>query len=584
MLAKIGHVLLDENKIAKYKKITLVLFFIGLTLFISFPLLCNRIFIVEKLLKHSETFNNQIQRTTFTDTSISFIEKFKTHDKQKPEDAIRGIFSEFDNISESFYMGCKTISVDITSQRGDGTKYLLINFIYDNENYYRNRNLMLMYTLLTHFSVRSNYNWLAMDIKVNFISTNDYYKNPSKILEMMENHENYISQKADFVINLDMLSDIGKISNFLFKLNGKDSECTDMDFYKVCYDNLNHFFPGKIKTNNKVFNTKTKIFIRNIVTNLGSVLKNIFPNNEISYELGFIYFLESIFDNFLLVTNKIDLNNHLISNHFNSLYIKIQEQNSHQDSNQLSIDTNFDEITIKNSFNFLLSLERILKSLNKSEIELFRGEMSYILAAENMFQGHGNFLLILVFCVIKIFYEILGHLFTINYKEAQPYKIVASLVFTLTTSFFVLLELPTCASILALDFTKTFYLLVVLVFVGIFFSVWVLKLTKDGLLLLDSILSFLIALNCFNVFFINHGAGLLMTVIFMSHEILLTKISKHKGAQVISLGLILYLIHLDHSFISNIVGNYVESFNNVYFILNLCQVHIAYRLSLVLLS
>jgi hypothetical protein len=77
MLAKLGNVLINENKISKYKKLSLYVFIVGMILFFGMPFLSDKIFITEKQSKNSEIFYNQFKSDFFSSELKNVKEDFQ---------------------------------------------------------------------------------------------------------------------------------------------------------------------------------------------------------------------------------------------------------------------------------------------------------------------------------------------------------------------------------------------------------------------------------------------------------------------------------------------------------------------------
>ena len=72
MIAKVGKVLFAKERLGKFKKICSITFLIGIIILIIFPFLCNNIFIVEKQMKHSSSFDIYMNTNKFKKNSENF--------------------------------------------------------------------------------------------------------------------------------------------------------------------------------------------------------------------------------------------------------------------------------------------------------------------------------------------------------------------------------------------------------------------------------------------------------------------------------------------------------------------------------
>ena len=65
MLTKVGSIFFNEEKLPKYKKLSGILFIVGIIAIIAFPYLSEETYIVEKLLKNSPMIGVQINTEMF---------------------------------------------------------------------------------------------------------------------------------------------------------------------------------------------------------------------------------------------------------------------------------------------------------------------------------------------------------------------------------------------------------------------------------------------------------------------------------------------------------------------------------------
>ena len=68
-------------------------------------------------------------------------------------------------------------------------------------------------------SDRKNIKWLAKDIRFNFVPSKLFYDNPNSLVNMFTNDKNYLRQRLDFIVNIDIqhhLDDFEFLKFFLF--------------------------------------------------------------------------------------------------------------------------------------------------------------------------------------------------------------------------------------------------------------------------------------------------------------------------------------------------------------------------------
>jgi hypothetical protein len=630
MLAKVGNLLVDEKQVKKFKKISMITFIIGIVLFITLPLLTERIYILEKQLKGSEHFANQIS-SEFVLTSVkeyfNLAKDYKFDKQQNIVDYMKYVFNKekFKNTFSREILSKNSLKVDfeeevftvpIISQRGDRTKYIMINIIYDSSQpLLLQKNLFSIYSFIKHFQDRNSYHWLAKDIHFNFISKELFYRNPQIFLEnLIECSGEYNNQFLESVVNLDLMNTrFDSWKYLLLKIHGANSENVDMDFYKTFFDNFQFYLKneGIIKTHYPVFSDSTKFYLKNILNNINSLIGQFFPKsnkNKIHYPNDFVYFVENIIDNFLLANGKIDGNNLTISKGIYSILIKPVEEartDSRIEKHQEEI-ISFSNKNIKECINFLQAMERIVKNLSKVEIDSFRGEHNYILTSSHSFSGAGFFLFIPVLCVVRVFYEILQKIYLFNddsnankihkktslspqtrieEKRFSGAKICFYLMIIFLLHFLTFVNIDWLEYFLHKNALSTFYHILIFNFILTFAFFKKLDLSKAEEANLSNILRFLIAVNCFNFFFVNYGFGLLMTVWMLPLELLLVILNdKYKKTfmQVFLICFVGYCNLMEASFIENIINNFIEHTNHIYILLTFIMMFLNLRLNLVI--
>jgi len=602
MLAKFGNVLIDENKITKYKKLSFYVFILGIIFFFGLPFLSNKIFITEKQSKNSEIFYNQFKsdfysselkrlkedfqkvRSIFNsngenlDSNSNILKKIDVYDHDQYEENLINKKLMVNLLSKKNEKEIQT--VEIKSQRGDRLKFIMINVIY-TRNLNPGNILFDVFSFINHFSskYKSNYHWLSKDVQINFIEHELFYKDTKISLDLLTKNKNQKikeGQVIDFILNIDT-SQLN-FNNLLLKINGANGEIIDMDFYKILKDNFSSLYKeNKIRPFNSFFTNKTKKIMMKIYKQFADVMKLFLSvinktNKEYSYENDFVYFIDNLFENYFHANEELDTNHLLISKGFNSVLIK--SINPLNQADVVSNTRNF-ELSLK----FLEGLERIIKIFSKSEIDLFRGDYNFILFNTSYFINIGIFLLVPVFLVIRIFYEILDNIYKIqdDHKEKQESKDLnkmentkqsSKIVSVLLVSIFfqvisflhieqIKFQLP------GLSYDTVFYSVLAFNFGFNFLIFFFARLNQKEQLLCDNLICFLFALNSFNFLFLNYGIGMILTIIFFPSELFFISF-KNKLFKISGLILIVSIMVIDRNMIYKIILNYVEHFNNVY--------------------
>jgi hypothetical protein len=590
MLAKIGNLIINENKINSYKKLSSILLLCGIFIFIALPLFSNRIFITEKQLKSSDSVYSQF--------------KFEFFRKEMREILLnKKIINKKDSIKSS-----KLESIHIISPRGERNKFIMINCIYDSswtENYLLSH-LAPLYTFISHLSNLDNITWLTKDIQFNFISKEEFYSNPEKLLIKLisdENQKTREGQMIEGVINLDFSKiNFDSEKYLLFKITGMNSENIDMDYYKTFFDNLliSNFQEEKIRTVDFYFSSYIKFYLKNILYNIGSMIQGLIPkdkNNLIRYEHDFVYFLENIFENYILTNEKINFNHLIISKGINSVLIK--ETNSHENGeffdnsqkeeyfsiNEANVNSYTNSNKMRLAFNFFSVMERVIKNFSKNEIETFRGDYNHIMTNSHSFVGIGFFILIPALCVLRIFYEILDKIYSSKNEEVLMSKIAAYSMILFLIQIMLFLHIKEIQNYLQFTLISTFYHILGLNFIFCFVVFRLMDLNKNEEIFFDNLIRFMLALNCFNIFFINYGIGLLLTVVLMPLEVILNYIQDKLNRiflQIFCLVFIMYCILMDKFIVESIIENFMNHFNNIYPIFSFIFIYLLFRINLVI--
>ncbi len=438
---------------------------------------------MEKQLKHSESFNIYQSKESFIENCKKFIDEssfwLKNYITQNGENIdsknviykktlyskhIKNILYSLKIINSKIfskiliknsskndindyvnYNNQEINSILIKSQRGDFTKSIIINFIYDLERNILDNSLHLAYAFLKNFENKKFFNWLSKDLLFNFVSRDLFNNNPDIfIYDYINNDENINSIFPEFFINIDLTElDTTESNNsfydFILKITGVNSENIDMDYYKIFYDNLIKFTKEYLPSNKfsiKNFENEIEIFSNTQFTSTINFLKNKilnFANGVIDIQSFrrtilfkelpeyYSYLLNNILENYLNFQREINSNDILISQGKLSLLIKIIQKEKYvkKSKKDFAQNKNFSTNIINIAFGLSCVLERAIKDLSKVEIDIFRGDHNYILTRNKKFQGTGLFIIIPVLCVLIIFYEILEKIYIINNIENE---------------------------------------------------------------------------------------------------------------------------------------------------------------------
>jgi hypothetical protein len=578
MINKFGEILFDDNKLPKYQKIATITMIVGLFIVIAYPYLTNKIFIVEKELKSSEFFYNQITRDSF----IKSIEVYKKLNIQTFDD-FKEVFNTFKNTKTDG----KIISADIISQRGERQKMLLINFLYDTSSGGLSRNLFLIYALLSHFSEKANYHWLSKDIRINLVPRHLFYYNPKEFLENLDDKD-YHRYKVDFILNLDLHHDLSDIGVLEFGINGVNSESTDMDYYKVLYDNLINQF--KITTNRKIFTHGVRRYLTKIFNSIDEVLQNfrlIFSEESKyipSYAESYIYLLENVISNYFLALGDINANHLFISANINAIVIKIRSSSNDVDKHSIQEYKSYSKEMIGQSFYFITALERILKNLSRCESDIFRGESNFILSTPFTFHNVSFILIILVLLTLKPFYKIVEFSQKANFDNIRLTKLLAYLITIISGLFIMFLEIEYINKHMFNSYLETFYFLCISSLVITFGMFRLLELNQEEYNFINALLTFIIVLNCYTVLFLNFGIGFCTSILFHTSEaVMVNKLQDTRDCLrhlVLCHGISYFILFLNPDFIYNIIEMFTIYHNSIYFFLSMIMIYYSLRLGL----
>ncbi len=592
MLNNFLAVIIDESKLAIFKKISNILFILGILSIIGLPLLGKKLYIVEKQLLNAELINS-LDYNKFIDYQYKY---FTMSEEEKLNDSIYKFCDGFIFQPKSTPYN-KINSRIFHSQRGEKIKFIMINLIYDqnlNNFIILKKANSIFYSL---FSFLSDYNftqWLSKDIQINYITSEFFYDNPNESYEKLTNGKyNKLISKGmtiDGILNIDLNEfNIENIEKILIKFNGINSELVDMDYVTMFINSLkfNYKKNGIFLTKNYMLSDKIKEILKLIFDNIGILFKNFIKIK--TYSKNMIYLIENIFENYFLINDKINTNHFFISNNYNSILFKIKSNNN-------EINSIINEKKINDYYSITNSLYIYLKIINNVEIDIFRGEYHYLYLGCFRFIGF-NFFLILFLLTMRILYEeidivyIIEFIFISEYKEPSKSINSSKILFILSLNciifIYIFLHIENIAYILNIkNYFTIFYLIIFCCFITQFIGFLLINLTRHEERFINNIFRFILILNCYQFISLNEGIGLYLTVTIMPMEFILLMIdNRHNNyIKIILLGIIVYPLISTKILINQMILNYIKFQNSVYPFIIITLFLLTYRIALVLIE
>ena len=626
MLSRIGVIFVDDRNINKLVNIAKLVCLIGMFAIIAFPYISENIYVMEKVMKHSNTFDNQLVLGTFQKSVNQFYDKLKLQQSMnKPFnfEAVVNIFEDFDNFHKEVIAFDpvkskeKAYIIHINSPRGDQRKSIVLTFVIENSNsaeFYKNKNLYMMYTLCSHFSNKDNMQYMSKDLKIVLVPKEIFYDKPSLLTELFITDQRFLNPQVEYIINMDLLNDLSDMNALVLKTTGMNAELDDMDYYTTMFLNLSIDFKKFITSNDVVFSRETKSYLRDIFDKVNKYLHSLLFVKDLKYEnypRDYVYFLEFMLDSFIRV-NKNDFNSQIISEKgLNSVLIKTRvlegrKTDSSTYDNSLNSNTSTKSQKLNYSYNFLQALERIIITLTLTEITIFRGERNYILCSPETFVSMGRFVLLPALCVVILVYQCLISFMKTNYKGSK--ELIMTMILLIAFSVYICLEIENIDWLIRLLLSKTrlqtdltyqitftYWIIMSLIFLlNISFILTLVKDDQKKRIYLSK-MRYFTALNSFLILFINPAFGFIISYFMLLLEIIYYDLdekyfdNRNKKMQVIkvvlNLGLqyVFYIWKWDMH--RNIITNYIQFFNNPYFCSSLIHIFLTFHLgySLVLI-
>ena len=457
----------------------------------------------------------------------------------------------------------------------------------------------VFYALIKFLSEKNNNSWLAKDIQINYVTKELFDNKPKECYELLTNAKyNERLQQGKIIsaiYNFDLSEiDLEKLSTFLIKIVGINTEHVDIDFYKMVVSNFNTNFNNndiKLTTNEQVLSNNVKNIILSVLNSFNDIIKNFAKVND--YKTKYIYIIQDIINDYFLIGNKITTNNLLISNRFNSLLIKTLGQTNYNNYNAR-------DRAIKSYYNFLGTIILMIKGMNIEEIDLFRGLYFYLFTSPYQCIGYSYLFILILMTVRPFFYliELIYHneykfIWTINSEKKKndddinnhiyASRIISSIFFTGIIYTFAFINIEKIMKLLnSEDYIYTYYFIMGNIFVSQIFILSILKLSKSEEKFINIILMYINVLNCWNFIFINVGIGITLTFVVMTMEFIFLHLNlvKYCIIKIGIIGAILYGIFIWKELIYSMIDNYIKFNNNVYTIITITIIIFILRLAL----
>ena len=620
MLIKLGAYLLTLKKIDKLKKISEILFYLGIILVFAFPLISEQTFIEEKQLKNTPILRRTIDKNTFTKNYREYLSAMNNTNV-----TTNSILSFCLNIligkeKKSYnYIYTK----EILSPRGEKLKFIQINLIYDP--HLENKQPVLsahivFYTLMKFYSDPNNVPWLSKDIQFNYVTKELFYEHPKECYELLisAKHNKKVSfgQKISGILNIDLTEfDIDNFEKFSFRFHGINSEQIDMDYYKMIYDNFISTFANahRFTTHDCILSKRATSIITNFLK-IPAFLFEKFLDSEL-YTKYILYAINYILSNFFLINNNINTNHLLVTRNKNSILMKIIRNNntfsymnyliSHNTTNIFNISNKNINRTEFSTYHDILiryryvvgAFELIIKGISRAEIDIFRGQYFYILVDPKKFVGY-YYLFILVFLMMRTFFEFIIYINTHNANNFQYFQsnkstsgkrikggtIIGGLLILFTISLILILNIEYVIKYLKMEFVNAYYFCIFLIQSMQMICLILFNLNEEEEKFINELLTLIMVLNCWNFISINIGAGLLISIIILPLEYLFVHLPKSNIFKIMILFTIIFSTLTKRQLISPMLYNYVNFKNNIYIIISGSIFFISLRMELFIIA
>ena len=598
----------------KLKILSEILFYCGILLIFVFPLISESTYIKDFQLKNTPILTREISKDIFEQIYGEYLAILDgTNSITNTNKILQFCLNVLMGTEKKPYNYIYT--KEILSPRGDKLKFIQINLIYDpnipNKESMLKANI-IFYSILKFYSDQNNIPWLSKDIQFNYLRKELFYEHPYECYELLINgkYNKRVSfgQQISGIVNIDLTEfDIDNLKNFSFRFSGINSEQIDMDYYKMICDNF-------IST---IFNTPNFITYENILSekterNIKSFLKiPSFFFTEIlkreNYNEYFLYAINNILSNFLMINNKFNTNNLLVTKSKNSILMKIISNNLTDNyrntyniinntgkinQNQKKIGKSKNHTILERYRQITGAFELIIKGISRNEIDLFRGQYFYILLDPKVFVGY-YYLFILIFLVVRIFFELISYIINTfqnndnqNKNKINNVEIIFGVLFILSLIGGVLiLHIEYIIEVFNIESVNAYYLLII--FIMLIQMLWlvIFKFNEEEEIFINELLMFINILNCWNFVFINIGIGLLLSISILPMEYLFLHLKqiKYNIIKIIILFILIFSILNSKQLISSMVHNYLKYNNSIYIIFSVTIFFLNLRMELFIL-
>ena len=291
--------------------------------------------------------------------------------------------------------------------------------------------------------------------------------------------------------------------------------------------------------------------------------------------------------------------NHIfISKNYNSILVKIipKYENDNIEKKEISKINSINPNYELDYFIIEKSLITYLKSVNTLEIDLFRGQYHFLFLYSSRFIGY-NFLLILIFLTLRIFYELIDNIYVIEFnfisEHKEPEKTIDGSkilsILSLNSSIFIIifLHIENISSYLKqLKYIHVYYIIILSCFIIQLFTLFTSNLTRHEERFFNNVFRFILTLNCYNFIFVNEGIGLGFAVTVMPIEfILLNMNNRDKNfVKIFILSIFIFPFLKLRNLLNSMIENYIKFGNNVYPLVTITLILITYRIALIIVE
>ncbi len=598
------------NHLEELKILSEILFYCGILLIFVFPLISESTYIKDFQLKNTPILTREISKDIFEQSYREYLSILDgtnniTHTNKILQFCLNVLMGTGKKPYNYIY------TKEILSPRGDKLKFIQINLIYDpnipNKESMLKANI-IFYSILKFYSDQNNIPWLSKDIQFNYLRKELFYEHPYECYELLINgkYNKRVSfgQQISGIVNIDLTEfDIDNLKNFSFRFSGINSEQIDMDYYKMICDN---FISTMVNTPNfityeNILSEKTerkiKLFLKIPSFFFTEILK------RENYNEYFLYAINNILSNFLMINNKFSTNNLLVTKSKNSILMKIMSNNLTDNyrntynkinnngkinQNQTKFGKSKNHTILERYRQITGAFELIIKGISRNEIDLFRGQYFYILLGPKVFVGY-YYLFILIFLVLRIFFEHISYIINTsqNNDNQNRNKInnIGVLFILLLISGVLILHIEYIIEVFNIESVNAYYLIIIFIMLIQMLGLVIFKFNEEEEIFINELLMFINILNCWNFVFINIGIGLLFSISILPVEYLFLHLKqiKYNIIKIIILFILIFSILNSKQLISSMVHNYLKYNNSIYIIFSVTIFFLNLRMELFIL-